>query len=186
MRTISFFGRLCLRQGSLTRVSQALPRSRRKITVQGRPFSHRSRPPVRPIGLTVLLASLSPAAFVALSEDDNGDGATSEERMLEVSREEIRKKIPESYHGLQRISRHVYLAWDAYFWEPLCTTMRFLHLVVIFVPVIVAVPVIWMGSRQKDKNNERSGTIWWYRFLVSSMERAGPAFIKVGIYQGVL
>ncbi|PSK42259.1 ABC1 family protein, mitochondrial [Elsinoe australis] len=51
---------------------------------------------------------------------------------------------------------------------------------VIFVPVIITVPAIWIGSRQKDKDDERSGTIWWYGFLVSSMERAGAAFIKLG------
>jgi aarF domain-containing kinase len=45
--------------------------------------------------------------------------------------------------------------------------------------VIVTIPVIWLGQRQADKDDERSGTLWWYGFLVSSMERAGAAFIKV-------
>jgi len=51
--------------------------------------------------------------------------------------------------------------------------------VIIFVPVIVAIPAIWIGDRVKDRDNERKGTLWWYGFLVSSMERAGAAFIKV-------
>jgi aarF domain-containing kinase len=51
---------------------------------------------------------------------------------------------------------------------------------VIFVPVILSVPVIWFGRRQTDKDGERSGTLWWYGFLVQSMELAGPAFIKLG------
>jgi aarF domain-containing kinase len=57
-----------------------------------------------------------------------------------------------------------------------------LHLVIIFVPVIVTIPVIWIGSRNPNKDDERSGTLWWYGFLVSSMERAGAAFIKVCVY----
>ena len=57
--------------------------------------------------------------------------------------------------------------------------MRFLPLVIIFVPVIVTIPAIWIGARRVDRDNERSGTLWWYGFLVSSMEKAGAAFIKV-------
>jgi aarF domain-containing kinase len=52
-------------------------------------------------------------------------------------------------------------------------------LIFIFVPVIVTVPVIWFGQRQPERDNERSGTLWWYAFLVNGMERAGAAFIKV-------
>jgi aarF domain-containing kinase len=51
---------------------------------------------------------------------------------------------------------------------------------VIFVPVILSVPAIWFGRRHSDKDGERSGTLWWYGFLVRSMELAGPAFIKLG------
>ncbi|KAK6858171.1 ABC1 family protein [Apiospora arundinis] len=44
--------------------------------------------------------------------------------------------------------------------------------------VILAVPAIWVGTRQPDHDNERSGTLWWYGFLVQAMEWSGPAFIK--------
>ncbi|KAL1889686.1 hypothetical protein Cpir12675_005690 [Ceratocystis pirilliformis] len=37
-----------------------------------------------------------------------------------------------------------------------------------------------MGPRVAKQNNERSGTLWWYGFLVQSMEWAGPTFIKLG------
>ena len=131
---------------------------------------------------TVLLlaaASLSPAAFVQISEQDNRDGQTAEQHMLEISREEIRKKVPEGAHGLNRAFRSIIFVLGKYIYEPIATSFRFLHLVVIFVPVIFTIPVIWFGRRQKDRDNERSGTLWWYGFLVLSMERAGPAFIKV-------
>lgn len=99
--------------------------------------------------------------------------------MLEVSREEIRKKIPDDVHGLNRLFRCVIFFVDQYIYEPVATSLRFLYLVIIFVPVIVTIPVIWFGGRQKDRDNERAGTLWWYGFLVSAMESAGPAFIKV-------
>ena len=99
--------------------------------------------------------------------------------MLEVSRKEIKKAVDESDTGLTRIRHRVVLFLDLYIWEPVCTGARFLQLVVIFVPVFLTVPVIWIGGRQPERDNERSGTLWWYGFLVKAMEWAGPAFIKV-------
>ncbi|RPA96430.1 ABC1-domain-containing protein [Choiromyces venosus 120613-1] len=64
--------------------------------------------------------------------------------------------------------------------EPIATGLHFVHLVVIFVPLILAIPLVFVGPRQPDRSNERTGTIWWYAFLIKSMERAGPTFIKLG------
>lgn len=116
---------------------------------------------------------------MALSEEDSGDGKTPEEHMLEASRAEIAKELPEDVHGSKRVWKGICLFVDTLIIEPLATTFRFLHLVIIFVPVIVTMPMLWLGRRQKNRNNERSGTLWWFSFLVHSMERAGPAFIKV-------
>jgi aarF domain-containing kinase len=131
---------------------------------------------VRPL---LLAGTLSPAAFIKLSQEDNKDGKSGEEQMLQASREEIEKKIPDDVHGIKRFFRSIWVFLDLYIYEPIATSLRFLHLVIIFVPVIITVPAIWVGKRQKLKDNERSGTLWWYGFLVYSMERAGPAFIKV-------
>ncbi|KAG6220155.1 hypothetical protein E4U34_003118 [Claviceps purpurea] len=126
-------------------------------------------------------ATLSAGAFIELSNKDNGTPhETGELRMLEVSRDEIRNTIGENEHGLYRIAHKIVLLLDMYVWEPLWTGFRFLQLVVIFVPVIATVPALWLGPRQPDRDNERSGTLWWYGFLVKSMELAGPAFIKLG------
>lgn len=120
------------------------------------------------------------ASFVALSgEDDDASDKTGEERMLEASRAEISKQISDAEKGLPRLGHRIVLFLDLYVWEPLCTGVRFLHLALIFVPVLLAIPAIWVGRRQLDRDNERSGTLWWYGFLVQSMEWAGPAFIKV-------
>lgn len=128
-------------------------------------------------------ASLSPAAFVQLSEKDNGGTEqTAEGRMLEASRDEIEKRVRDDVHGIRRVRDTIVFYLDVYIWEPLCTGMRFFHLVVIFVPVIFTVPAIWIGGRDRKRDNERRGTLWWYWFLVKSMERAGPAFIKVRLY----
>ncbi|KAI1482202.1 ABC1 family protein [Daldinia eschscholtzii] len=126
-------------------------------------------------------AALGTAVFVKLSEDDNGEtGKTREGRMLEASREELRKTVRDDERGIYRLGHTLVIFLDSYFWEPLCTGVRFIELVFIFIPVILAVPAIWIGSRQANRDNERSGTLWWYNFLVKAMEAAGPAFIKLG------
>lgn len=115
-----------------------------------------------------------------LSEDrDAGTGQTGEKRMLEASRAEISKKLADDDRGFSRLRHGIVLFLDVYIWEPLCTGFRFLHLAVIFVPVLFAVPMIWLGKRQNDRDNERTGALLWYNFLVKGMEWAGPAFIKV-------
>ncbi|RMZ81925.1 hypothetical protein DV738_g2017, partial [Chaetothyriales sp. CBS 135597] len=131
--------------------------------------------------LLLAAATLSSTAFLVLSEEANkDDGQTAEMQMLEASRAEISKKVPADVHGLQRLCSYAVYVLDQYVYEPIATTFRFFHLVIIFVPVIVTIPVLWLGRRRKDRDNERIGTLWWYGFLVASMERAGPAFIKLG------
>lgn len=123
---------------------------------------------------------LAVAAFIELSEKGNNDPEeTGEKRMLATSREEIRKPASEDDRALHRLQGRVAHFVDLYIWEPVCTCLRFLQLVAIFVPVILTAPAIWVGSRVPERDNERRGTLWWYGFLVQSMEWAGPAFIKV-------
>ena len=179
MNSAFIFGGCCLRRGAPS-ILRAIPRRQQCFSQWSRKHSLKD-PRRRPRTLTAILvfAALSPAAFIQLSEVEIGDGKTGEEHMLEVSREEIRKKIPDNVRGLRRLGRSIVFILDQYVYEPIATSFRFLHLVIIFVPVIVTIPVIWFGRRKKDKDNERAGTLWWYGFLVSSMERAGPAFIKV-------
>jgi aarF domain-containing kinase len=183
MRSALLFGRLCARRG----FAQAPKVPRFAFTRQQSTFrnggTHSSRQPR--YGSKILIASvhgaaLGTAAFVTLSEKDNGGtDQTSEGRMLEVSREEIEKKKDHTSRGFTKFRHNVLYYLDLWIWEPLWTGVRFLNLVVIFVPVIISVPALWIGNRQPDRDNERSGTLWWYGFLVKAMEWAGPAFIKV-------
>ncbi|KAK7995046.1 ABC1 family protein [Apiospora arundinis] len=190
MRTIFLLGRLCARRGT----AQIAPKATRCFsprwhsTPTFKHFSSSSGSRARSSRPTILLAAaqgtlLGTAAFVKLSEKDNEPGdenQTSEGRMLEVSREEIEKKKDETSHGFTKLRHNIVYYIDVYLWEPICTGVRFLQLVTIFVPVILAVPAIWVGTRQPDHDNERSGTLWWYGFLVQAMEWSGPAFIKLG------
>ena len=112
------------------------------------------------------------------------DGKTGEQRMLEASRAEIavqrrRRIVHDDDSGLRLLRDEVLLFLDTYVREPVCTALRFLQLVTIFVPVILTVPAVWIGPRSETHDGERAGTLWWYGFLVQAMERAGPAFIKV-------
>lgn len=78
---------------------------------------------------------------------------------------------------------------QTYILEPISTFFRFLHLALLFGPVILSSPMLLVGSTsvshgspgtaKNAEETERWGAIWWYGFLVSQMERAGPTFIKV-------
>ena len=104
--------------------------------------------------------------------------------MLEKSREEVRKTVDDDATGLTRFRQRIYVFFYCYVYDPIATGFRFFRLVFIFAPVVLSVPAVCFGRRVKDDNNQnnvrvRTGTLWWYGFLVSAMERAGPAFIKV-------
>lgn len=183
MRAFLFAGRHCFRQGfqkSATTLNRVSSRPFASITFRQRLGTPRFR------GKTILWsgaasgAVLSPLAFVGLANEqsDNGD-KTHEEAMLEASRKELAEQVPQSIKNSTKYRRGIYFFIEDYIIEPIATGFRFIHLIIIFVPVIVTIPAIWLGQRQADKDNERSGTLWWYSFLVSSMERAGAAFIKV-------
>jgi aarF domain-containing kinase len=119
---------------------------------------------------------------VSISQQgDDKNGKTGEQQMLEASRKELEEHVPKRIQNSKRVRRGIYFFVEDWIIEPIATGIRFLHLVLIFVPVILTIPVIWIGQRRKDRSNERSGTLWWYGHLVWSMERAGAAFIKVGL-----
>jgi aarF domain-containing kinase len=182
MRPVLPFSRLCFRS-RLPRLRPSNCHIRSFQTTFSNQAGYNWGFPRKPSRGTYILwaaTSLSPAVFLRLSEKDNhGTEHTAETRMLAASREEIAKKLSDDDRGFSRFRHRTILFLDVYIWEPICTGFRFFHLFVIFVPVIFTVPAIWLGPRQKDRDNERSGTLWWYWFLFNSMERAGPAFIKV-------
>lgn len=144
---------------------------------------------------TVLLAAtaaglLTPAALEKRSNDvleeakqlGQAGKSTYEKNMLEASRREQQDRLQAYTKNAslpKRIWRTMVVFCSDWMIEPIATTLRFLHLVVIFVPILATIPVIFIGDRVPEKSNERRGTLWWYLFLINSMERAGPTFIKV-------
>ena len=66
-----------------------------------------------------------------------------------------------------------------FIWEPILTARRFIHLFYLFVPVIITVPMLLVGSPDKQLRGDRWGAVWWYGFLVKRMQAAGPTFTKV-------
>ncbi|KAF7712441.1 ABC1 family protein, mitochondrial [Penicillium ucsense] len=171
MRAV-LLGRLCLRR-SFTHIPK-------HTLVQSWKASSRRIPHRGPVLGALMMASLTPGAFLKLAEESEGDEVTGEMQMLEVSREEIRKQVSKDARGPTRLFQSIRVFWYYYVYDPIATGFRFLHLAIIFVPVVVTVPIIWVGSRIEGGTNAQTGTLWWYRFLVKAMERAGPAFIKLG------
>ena len=182
MSTIFLFGRACGRRG-LPRLLNSIPKRQQCYSRWTHKYSlrdPRQRPQWSRRHVLWAAATLTPGAFVKLSEEEPDEGLTHEQEMLKISREEISKKVPDDAKGLTRLWKNIVYFLDQYFYEPLATTFRFLHLAIIFVPVIVTIPIGFIGSRSKERDGERLGMVWWYGFLVKSMERAGPAFIKLG------
>lgn len=107
----------------------------------------------------------------------------------ELEAEELRR----DRNALVRAFFKVFDALQQYVFEPIGTTTRFIVLVCLFLPVILAMPMLLVGRRReggrrrgrrlaKKEGGERWGAIWWYGFLVKQMERAGPTFIKVSVH----
>ena len=83
--------------------------------------------------------------------------------------------------GSSSLFRRAWCWLDDCLIEPLATARRFLHLCLIFLPVIAAAPMLLLEYLPRTRSHkERATTKWWYSFLVKQMERAGPTFIKVG------
>ena len=186
MRTAFWLGRQCFNQAARQSAPSVFRGPTRRFT-SGSAFARKYFATPRFPRSKILwsgaggAAVLSPLAFVEISNDETKVGdKTHEEAMLEVSRKELSEQVPKAIQDSKKYRRGIYFFIDDYIVEPIATGLRFLHLVIIFVPVIVTIPVIWLGTKQSDRDNERSGTLWWYGFLVRSMERSGAAFIKVG------
>ncbi|KAL4803910.1 hypothetical protein BDV18DRAFT_143444 [Aspergillus unguis] len=181
MRLFLPFGRFCSTCGRSPQLLARLPppsrRLSRSLCVQRPNQGRQGRAPrIKP----VLFGVLAPAAFVKIAEN-NDDDETAERLMLEASRKEIKEDIIERTEGRIGVGGPKLAYWAYYIYDTVATGFRFVHLVVIFLPVILTAPSIWLGKRIKDREDgARTGTLWWYSFLVKAMERAGPAFIKLG------
>jgi aarF domain-containing kinase len=131
-----------------------------------------------------LIAPPSSATVLAQEpeqEEDRTAAITVEQQMLEESERQRKeaRSVPENLGTTRKIVHisHVFIL--DYIVEPVATGVRFITLVFIFSPVILTMPIVYFGMRLSHKSRVRKGTLWWYGFLTRSLERAGPAFIKV-------
>jgi aarF domain-containing kinase len=112
-----------------------------------------------------------------LDEVDKGQELkkTRERLMYEASmkeEQEMRDTIGGRVHPIVAFVRD-------WIWEPVTTALRFVHLTIIFLPVLVTMPLVLIGPVKMHKANERWGALVWYKYLTWTMEAAGPSFIKV-------
>ena len=139
---------------------------------------------------TQLLIALSAAASIPIiqrkaKEDEDDIELTLEQSLLDTSEEERRVQaygINKDRSIFYRAFRYIKITLIRYIFEPIATGLRFIQLVFIFIPVLATIPVIFIGPRVAEFDNERTGTLWWYKFLVRQMERAGATFIKVLLF----
>lgn len=61
-------------------------------------------------------------------------------------------------------------------WDPLLLLKRTAYLSLLFFPVLVSIPMMFIGQL---KQGVPSGRLWWFKLLSKQMERAGPSFVKV-------
>ncbi|KAI6041741.1 ABC1-domain-containing protein [Pisolithus marmoratus] len=64
--------------------------------------------------------------------------------------------------------------------DPIMTAKRFIQLFFLFLPVIATMPMLLIGNPERELQGDRWGAVWWYGFLVSKLQVAGPTFIKLG------
>lgn len=84
----------------------------------------------------------------------------------------------ESKYSLVRLCKRIAQFLDVWVLEPILTLRRLTHILILFIPVVVTVPVVFFGERN-HKEAQTYGTLWWFDFIAKQMERAGPTFIKV-------
>jgi hypothetical protein len=154
------------------------------VTSSSSSFSFRRKSSYR---FLIGVSSAASIPIVAQSLEDDArqeqeDDLTLEQHLLDTSEEERRDQtygVNKERSIFYRCYKHIKITFLRYIYEPIATGLRFIQLVVIFVPVFATIPVVYFGARDPERDNERSGTLWWYSFLVRQMERAGATFIKV-------
>lgn len=103
---------------------------------------------------------------------------TSKE-VKEVNEVQIINHTESSPNLIIKCLNYIYNFISDYIIEPILISYRFTYLLWIFLPLIIGSPLIFFGKRVPERNDERTGTLWWYNKLMRSMEMAGPTFIKV-------
>lgn len=123
-----------------------------------------------------------------VDEPESKDAETFELGLYIMSQKEI-QEAQDEYRNDRLSKGPFYRKWfftvkfflDDYVIEPALTTVRFMELALIFVPLLVSYPILVnIGPKQKKWSNNRLGKLYWNKFLRFCIEMAGPCFIKLG------
>ena len=155
------------------------------------------------VGLGSLFYQFKTASpLLAESQEITEEHHNEQSEYQQLDEESVKKYAPtledqdEMHHpNRPKFIKSVQLFFIRWITEPLGTAKRFIVLVCIFLPVLVTVPLLFVGSRREGgrrrgkrtsikEEGQRWGAMWWFGFLVRSLERAGPTFIKLAQWAG--
>lgn len=135
----------------------------------------------------LILAGLGVAAMVYFRKPTLTESPLSRDDLIPVHDDEHKEETGFVALSPAEPSVGVLEMLREYILEPLLTFVRFIHLALLFGPVILTAPMVFVGTSPRRKpgkpiteREDNWGAVWWYGFLVKQMERAGPSFIKLG------
>ncbi|KAG0173316.1 hypothetical protein DFQ29_007995 [Apophysomyces sp. BC1021] len=164
-----FYSTACLRaadsKSCFVRTNMSLGHAAFQRIVYAGTVNHNLR---RPVLYSASFASAMPARY----------GSNDRPVAVPPSKTEVAIATPSGYRLVRLFSR-LFKLLDDWVLEPLLTLQRLAHILLLFVPIVLSSPAILLGNRVADEEDERTGTLWWYDFLSTQMERAGPTFIKL-------
>lgn len=102
--------------------------------------------------------------------DKDPKGKTRTEKLLEISR----KQLDDEINAIGK-RKGPLISWILLnLWQPLLTWLRFVQLFALFAPVLLlALPIAVSLCTHSYR-------LFWYRYLVMTLQAAGPSFIKLG------
>lgn len=133
------------------------------------------------LGGSVVLSLTLAGTDIVLNEKLESDpqAETYEMGLYSTSQNELKTERERKKKGHFGWLYSFKLYLQKYLWEPIVTFGRFVELMLLFSPVILALPICYFGRRDAE-SSERSGTILWYKYIKFTAEMAGASFIKLG------
>lgn len=189
---------------SLARSSPPVPRSRLSLSPSTRTYSsnshsyssHRSQYSSLRYALLPLFLGVGGTSSLLLDSTPPEDKPSLKTILKNVEQPDEGEFLvsAKAYRDARRkksLIRRVFRVIKEYLLEPISTSLRFVHLAFLFLPVLITAPILALefvddsnvvkGRRREKRTRERTTTRWWYRLLVHQMEWAGPTFIKVSL-----
>ncbi|GAA5837602.1 hypothetical protein JCM5353_003266 [Sporobolomyces roseus] len=192
---------------SLARLSLPVPRSRLSLSPTTRTYSsnshsyssHRSQYSSLRYALLPLFLGVGGTSSLLLDSTPPEDKPSLKTILKNVEQPDEGEFLvsAKAYRDARRkksLIRRVFRVIKEYLLEPISTSLRFVHLAFLFLPVLITAPILGLefvddsnvvkGRRREKRTRERTTTRWWYRLLVHQMEWAGPTFIKLAQWAG--